>query len=334
MSSVISFPSLGIGPFEINPIAISVGPLTIRWYGIIIVLGIIAGFCYAIYRGKLCGVTLDDMLDYVLVALPLGIVCARLYYVIFDSHGSYSSFYDVIAVWEGGLAIYGGIIGGFLGMLFVSRRKKNISFFRVLDCFAPGVMIGQIFGRWGNFFNAEAYGILEKFVLPFIGEIKTPAFSESFPLRMVIENSRVGQIAVHPTFLYESVWNLCGLILIHFYFTHKKYDGEITLMYFCWYGFGRFFIEGLRGDSLMLGSFRVSQLLALLLFAVSLALIIVLRNRAKKKALLLDDYVTQFDVDESDAEKARQSKGESKAKNSVKNPIENSIESPNKNENL
>lgn len=303
MVSKISFPAFGIGPFEVDPIAFSIGPVTVRWYGIIIVLGIIAGFCYAAYRGKYSGLSLDDLLDYVLVALPLGIVCARLYYVLFDSHGNYSSFYDVIAVWEGGLAIYGGIIGGFFGMLAVTRHKK-LSFLRVLDCFAPGVMIGQIFGRWGNFFNAEAYGILDKIVFPLFGELSTPHLSQNFPLRMVIENARVGTIAVHPTFLYESCWNLLGLILIHLYFKQKKFDGEITFLYFAWYGFGRFFIEGLRGDSLMLGSLRVSQLLAFLLFAASVTLLLVFRAKAKKNARTLDGYILQFE-EEDDGPTAR-----------------------------
>lgn len=303
MVSTISFPALGIGPFDVNPIAFSVGPFTVRFYGIIIVLGIIVGFCYAAYRGKYSGISLDDLLDYVLVALPLGIVCARLYYVIFDSNGSYSSFYDVIAIWEGGLAIYGGIIGGFLGMALVTRHKK-LSFARVLDCFAPAVMIGQIFGRWGNFFNAEAYGILDKIVFPIFGEIATPHLAQDFPLRMVIENARVGEIAVHPTFLYESFWNLLGLILIHFYFTHKKFDGEIVLGYFGWYGFGRFFIEGLRGDSLMIGSLRVSQLLAFLLFATSVTLLAIFRTKAAKKARTLDGYILQFE-EEADGPTAK-----------------------------
>lgn len=294
MSSIISFPGLGIHDLVISPIAFTLGPLEIRWYGVIIVLGMIAGFSYAAYRAKGCGLSLDDMLDYLLVALPLGIVCARLYYVIFYNDGSYDSFYDVIAVWNGGLAIYGGIIGGLLGIFLVARHKKT-NLFTVLDCFAPGVLIGQIFGRWGNFFNAEAYGSLEKIVFPFIGEITTPCFENNYVLRMVIDNSSVGVITVHPTFLYESVWNLVGLLLLHLYFTHRRFDGEIVLMYFGWYGFGRFFIEGLRADSLMLGSFRVSQMLAFLLTVCSILLICLGRRKAKQKGLVLDSYVKQFE---------------------------------------
>lgn len=302
MSSQISFPGLSIPPFTVNPVAFSVGGIEIRWYGIIIVLGIIAGFSYAAYRAKQSGLSLDDMLDYVLVALPLGIICARLYYVVFFNDGSYKTFYDVIAIWEGGLAIYGGVLGGLLGMFLVSRHKKN-KFRAVLDCFAPGVMIGQIFGRWGNFFNAEAYGTLDHIDFPFIGRIFTPHFEENYPLRMVIENGFVGKIAVHPTFLYESVWNLLGLLLIHLFFNRKRFDGEVALWYFGWYGFGRFFIEGMRDDSLMLGSFRVSQILALVLFAASIVLIVIGSKKAKKNAGILDGYITQFEKsDKTDGE--------------------------------
>ena len=302
MSSQISFPGLSIPPFTVNPVAFSVGGIEIRWYGVIIVLGIIAGFSYAAFRAKQSGLSLDDMLDYVLVALPLGIICARLYYVVFFNDGSYKTFYDVIAIWEGGLAIYGGVLGGLLGMFLVSRHKKN-KFRAVLDCFAPGVMIGQIFGRWGNFFNAEAYGTLDHIDFPFIGRIFTPHFEENYPLRMVIENGFVGKIAVHPTFLYESVWNLLGLLLIHLFFNRKRFDGEVALWYFAWYGFGRFFIEGMRDDSLMLGSFRVSQILALVLFAASIVLIVIGSKKAKKNAGILDGYITQFEKsDKTDGE--------------------------------
>lgn len=272
MISKISFPGIHLGPFEIDPVLISGSFFTIRWYGAIITLGMILGVIYAAYCAKKSKISIDDLLDYVIFAVPSGIICARLYYVIFNI-GEYHSFYDVIAIWNGGLAIYGGIIGGFTAIFAVSKfKKKNLA--AVLDCFAPGVLIGQIFGRWGNFFNAEAYGTLDKIGFPFIGDIATPSFESDFPLRMVIENPLVGEIAVHPTFLYESVWNLCGLLLIHFLFKHKKFNGEIVLVYLSWYGFGRFFIEGMREDSLMLGSFRVSQLVAAACVIIGITLLV------------------------------------------------------------
>ena len=284
----ISFPGLGIGPMNINPVATpDIFPFEVRWYGIVIMLGMILGAIYAMRKAKQSAISTDDMIDYILFAVPAGIVCARLYYVLFNL-SEYHSFKEVIAIWEGGIAIYGGIIGGFVAMLCVAKFKK-MNFLAVIDCFAPGVMIGQILGRWGNFFNAEAYGSLSHISFPFIGDIATPVFENNYFLRMVIDNE-----AVHPTFLYESVWNLLGLLLIHFYFKNKKFNGEIALIYASWYGFGRFFIEGLRTDSLTQGSFRVSQVLAFVCFAVGVTLIIIGRKKASEKSKKLDEYVCQF----------------------------------------
>jgi len=294
--SNISFPGLGIGPFAINPVATPEGfPITVRWYALMIMLGMILGVSYALYRAKKNSYSIDDLLDYVIFAVPAGIVCARLYYVLFNLE-DYKTFYDVIAIWNGGIAIYGAILGGLLAMFIVSKVKKA-SFFEVIDYFAPAVMIGQICGRWGNFFNAEAFGLLEKINFPFIGDIATPFFENNYIFRMVIENARVGVIEVHPTFLYESLWNLSGLILIHFLFNHKKFDGEIAALYFSWYGFGRFFIEGLRTDSLMSGSFRFSQLLGGIFAIAGVVFIIIGRNIAKKKTNNLDKCVKCFEDD-------------------------------------
>ena len=292
MTNNISFPGLGIGPLKINPVATPENfHFEVRWYGIIIMLGMIFGVLYVINKAKQSAISPDDILDYVLFAVPAGIICARLYYVIFNI-SEYHSFGEIFAIWEGGIAIYGGIIGGFFAMLGVAKFKK-MNFLSVIDCFAPGVMIGQIFGRWGNFFNAEAYGALSHISFPFVGDIATPIFENNYFLRMVIEDHHGIEI-VHPTFLYESMWNLLGLILIHFYFKNKKFNGEIALIYLSWYGFGRFFIEGLRTDSLTQGAFRVSQVLALLCVIAGVTLIIIGRNKAKAKAAQLEEYVCQF----------------------------------------
>jgi phosphatidylglycerol:prolipoprotein diacylglycerol transferase len=141
----------------------------------------------------------------------------------------YKSFYEVIAIWNGGIAIYGAILGGLLTVFIVSKVKKA-SFFEVADYFAPAVMIGQICGRWGNFFNAEAYGALEKINFPIIGDIATPFFENDYIFRMVIENVKVGTIEVHPTFIYESLWNLLGFVIIHFLFNHCSFF--LKLVYF------------------------------------------------------------------------------------------------------
>lgn len=293
MTSNISFPGLSLGPLTIDPVVTPDSfPFEVRWYGLVIMLGMILGVIYALRKAKISGISSEDLLDYVLFAVPVGIICARLYYVLFNL-SEYHSIGEVFAIWNGGLAIYGGIIGGFFTMLAVAKFKK-MDFLSVIDCFAPGVMIGQILGRWGNFFNAEAYGALSHISFPFIGDIATPIFENDYIFRMVIENDRVGTIAVHPTFLYESLWNVLGLLLIHFYFKNKKFNGEIALIYASWYGFGRFFIEGLRTDSLTQGAFRVSQMLALACVIAGVVLIIIGRQKARSKATELDEYISQF----------------------------------------
>lgn len=287
---IISFPGLGLGPFEINPVAFSVFSREIRWYGIIIITGILLAVLYAIHRAGQNNISSDSLLDFVLFAVPCGIIGARAYYVL-TNLDSYHTFYDMIAVWNGGIAIYGAIIGGGLAVILVARHKK-IKLPLILDIFAPAVMIGQIIGRWGNFMNAEAYGILSSIDL--LGfKIPTPSFLNDYIFRMVIENPRSGAVyAVHPTFLYESLWNLLGFIIINAYFKHKKFDGEIALMYLTWYGLGRFFIEGLRGDSLYIGIFRISQLVGLACVLFGIIALIVMRKKAKEKASKLDEYLS------------------------------------------
>ena len=331
MTNTISFPGLSVGPFEINPIATPESfPLEIRWYGIVIMIGMILGVIYASWRAKQSGIKTDDLLDYVIFAVPVGIICARLYYVIFDPKGTYETFKDVIAIWEGGIAIYGGIIGGFFTMLAVSKVKK-MNFLKVIDCFAPGLMIGQMLGRWGNFFNAEAYGDLSKASFPFIGDIATPIFENDYIFRMHIE----GKGSFHPTFLYESLWILAGLIIIHCYFKNKKFNGEIALIYASWYGFGRFFIESLRTDSLTGGSsFRVSQILALLCVIAGITVIIIGRQKAKARSLVLDGYISQFsEPDEKKTVSAKTEAADAASENEEKTNENNDKETEGENEN-
>lgn len=281
----IAFPGIGIDAFTVDKIAFSIGNVEVRWYGIILTLGIVAGVLYAMYRAKHEGFKSDDVLDYALWTVLLAIVGARLYYVLTtlkDAHGrwNYHSFLDVIAIWEGGLAIYGGIIGGCIGILTVCRLKK-IRWQKVFDMIAPGVMIAQSLGRWGNFFNGEAYGyaIGETTKFYFFNTEHTLASGEGtlfHTLRMGLYNG-FSKTYYHPTFLYESLWNLLGFVLINLFYKHKKFDGQIALLYFTWYGFGRMFIEGLRTDSLYLPgtTLRISQCLGLFFFVVGLTLTIV-----------------------------------------------------------
>lgn len=288
----ISFPGIGLGPVLINHTAFYLFGREIRWYGIVICIGIILAFLYTQFRARQEGISLDDMLDYVIITVPVSIVCARIYFVL-TSLSEYDNFYDMIAIWNGGIAIYGAVIGGFFSIIAISKFKK-IKALKVLDAVAPGVMIGQIIGRFGNFFNAEAYGNLD--YAEFLGKVvHTPDFENNFFLRMVIQDFKTGRtITVHPTFLYEAVWNAVGLLIINAFYKRKKFDGQIVIMYFTWYGFGRFFIEGLRSDSLYIGKIKISQLLALLFFVTGVILLACFTIKARKNCRKLDGYVEKF----------------------------------------
>ena len=267
--STLSFPGLGIGEFNVNSVAFTIFGREVAWYGVIITLGIILACAYVMFRAKQNGIKEDDVLDLALFVVPFGVIGARLYYVIMEID-HYDSFWDVIAIWNGGLAIYGGIIAGGLTAFFVARYKK-IDILLLLDILAPAVMIGQILGRWGNFMNAEAYGAPTD--LPWRMGIHT-VFTDTY---------------VHPTFLYESLWNLVGFLILNFFFKKKQYNGQIFFGYIAWYGLGRFFIEGLRADSLYLfgTSIRTSQLVAAICVLVGGGMLIykeIKRHIAKRGA--------------------------------------------------
>ena len=239
----ISFPFLGI---EVNPPRVlELGPFTIHYYGAIIALGLMLAVIYACKRDSQFGLTEDDILDGVLWVTPFAIVCARIYYCAFSWEEYAADPISVLYIWNGGIAIYGGVIGAVIGMAAITRFKK-IKLTPVLDLILIAFLIGQSIGRWGNFMNREAFG----------------AATDSF-FRMGLFNTKTGNWEYyHPTFLYESLWNLCGFILLHFLSKKRRYDGQMALCYAAWYGLGRCMIEGLRVDSLWWGPFRVSQLLA------------------------------------------------------------------------
>ena len=259
--SKISFPGLGIGEFSVDSEAFTIFGVSIAWYAVIITFGMICAVTYVILTSRRIGITVDDVLDFAIFVIPIGIIGARLYYV-FSEIEHYHSLLDVINIREGGLAIYGGIIAGGLTVLIVCFIKK-ISFLAFADCVAPGVLLAQGIGRWGNFMNGEAFG-----------------YHTDWFCRMGLSNNLTGNtiIYVHPTFLYESLWNLLGVLLIHLFSKHKHYDGQIFIMIFGWYGFGRMFIEGLRSDSLYFELFgvslRTSQVLAAVIFSIALASLI------------------------------------------------------------
>lgn len=243
MYTEISFPSLDI---TMNPpSSFTIGPLTIHLYGVIIAAGLMLAVLYACRRSREFGIKEDDVIDGVLWVTPFAIICARLYYCLFSWDSYADDPISILYIWNGGLAIYGGVIGAAIGVIVFCKIKK-IKIPALLDLVALGFLIGQAMGRWGNFFNREAFGR------------RTDSF-----FRMGLLNSITGTVSYfHPTFLYESVWNVIGFVMLHFASKHRQYDGQIALGYAAWYGLGRTFIEGLRTDSLYLGVFRVSQLLA------------------------------------------------------------------------
>ena len=254
---------MGLGPFELNNTAFTVFGRDVKWYGIIVCIGIIAAFSYFMFRARKAGIKSDTVVDMTLVTVPLGIIGARLYFVIFYG---VDSFKEIFEIWNGGLAIYGGIIVGAICVIVMCRIKK-VKFFAFADMIAPGVMLGQLIGRWGNFMNGEAFGA------------ETNVF-----IRMGLNNWHTGYnyVEVHPTFLYESLWNLLGFALINLFYKKRKFNGEAFLWYVAWYGLGRTFIELLRQDSLYMGSIRVSSLLGAICFAVCLPIIIILHVRHAK----------------------------------------------------
>ncbi|MBE6933257.1 MAG: prolipoprotein diacylglyceryl transferase [Ruminococcaceae bacterium] len=245
--SRITFPGLGIS-VDPSPVAFSIGGKEIYWYGIIIAAGFFLAVVYALRRTKEFGLVEDDILDGVICVTPVAVICARAYYCIFNWEMFADNPISVLYIWEGGIAIYGSVIGAVL-MTYLYTRWKKLPLMPILDLVALGFMIGQFIGRWGNFMNREAFG----------------AVTDSF-LRMGLENAYGEVTYYHPTFLYESVWNFVGFIALHFYSKRRKFDGEIFALYVAWYGLGRAIVEGLRTDSLYLFStgIRVSQLLALI----------------------------------------------------------------------
>ncbi|MSS20639.1 prolipoprotein diacylglyceryl transferase [Pseudoramibacter porci] len=246
-----------------NPIALQIGSLTVRWYGVLIASALVIGLLIAAKRADHAGIARDDIYDFFIVMVPSIIVGARLWYVIFQ-WDYYSRFPgDIIKIWNGGLAIHGGIIAGLIaGALFCKARK--LSFLKLADVLIPALPLGQAIGRWGNFFNQEAYGR-----------------QTDLPWAITVHDPRLGWIHVHPTFLYESVWDLCVFLILLFVVERKikKSDGELLFSYFILYSIGRFFIEGLRTDSLMFFGLRTAQLVSLALIAAGIVGLLWLKKR-------------------------------------------------------
>ena len=265
MTHQVEFPKLGLS-FTVNETAFSIGSFEVKWYGIIIAVGFLLALIYAARSSKKMNIDFDKLFDAVFVGLIGSVICARLFYVVFYPGDKYwKNPLEILNIHSGGLAIYGGIIGALVfGGIVAKIRKLNVP--AVLDLASLGFLIGQGIGRWGNFVNQEAFGT-----------------ATDLPWGMYSDNTALEVVGnVHPCFLYESILCLLGFVLLHF-FTRKyrRYDGQTFLLYIVWYGVCRYFIEGLRTDSLLMHSadFRISQVLAALSAAVAVILLIVFRRR-------------------------------------------------------
>ncbi|HBB72653.1 MAG TPA: prolipoprotein diacylglyceryl transferase [Ruminococcus sp.] len=280
----ISFPKLGID-FHIDPTAFSIGGLTIQWYGIIIVIGLLLAVIYCIPRMKRFGLDSDKAVDAIIGGVIGGIIGARIYYVLLRWDDYKDNLIDIFKTRNGGLAIYGGLIGSVAVGLLICHIKK-VRKLPMLDLSVLGFLIGQSVGRWGNFVNQEAFGTNTDSILGMTGGriqnsiINSAAYMDGDLYQKGIEISE--KYAVHPCFLYESLWCLLGFIILAFWSKRRRYDGQLLLMYLTWYGIERFFVEGLRTDSLMLGNIRFSQALSAILVITSIILQIVMFFRVRR----------------------------------------------------
>lgn len=263
MSHNISFPHLGLD-FTISSVAFHIGSKPIYWYALIILSGFFCGLALASHKASKRGIKQDHVLDIAIIGIVVGIICARIYYVIFSFEEFRNDFWSIFKIWEGGLAIYGGIIGAVIStVLYCRYRRINIP--NTLDVCCVGLLLGQAIGRWGNFMNCEVYGLTTDF---FLG--------------MSID----GGNPVHPLFLYESLWNLLGVILILIFRDKKKKNGQVFLGYLMWYSTGRLFLEGMRDTDYILyiipKVLPVSQFVALLLMAASIVGFIIISKSDKE----------------------------------------------------
>lgn len=284
--------------FLLNPVAFSLGPIPVHWYGIILGSAALIGLLLAIQEGKRYGIVPEFFMDLLLIGVPSAIVGARIYYVAFKWDAYKNNLWEIFAIWHGGIAIYGALIGAIIAaVIFVRRRGYN--FWRIADICAPSLLAGQLIGRWGNFVNQEAHG----------GPVTESFLRDSLHLpNFIVDQMYIQGEFYHPTFLYESMWNLVGLILL-LVLRRQKFlrAGELFFSYFIWYSIGRFFIEGIRTDSLAFtapewfksfidalwmpmtvvfepgsmdyGNVRISQLLAILIIIAAIVLIVVRRRK-------------------------------------------------------
>ncbi|MCY9005345.1 prolipoprotein diacylglyceryl transferase [Peribacillus frigoritolerans] len=266
----------GIQP--LNPIAIDLGPIQVHWYGLIIGFGVLLGLIIALRESERRGLDKEIFTDLILFAVPIAIISARIYYVIFQWEYYSQNPGDIIKIWNGGIAIHGALIGSVLTAIVFAKVKK-VSFWKLVDIAAPSLLLGQAIGRWGNFMNQEAHG----------GEV-TRSFLENMHLpEFIINQMYINGTYYHPTFLYESIWNILGVIILLSLRKVNLRRGELFLTYVIWYSIGRYFIEGLRTDSLMLTeSLRIAQVISIVLVIVAIALVVYRRVRGHADKRYLD----------------------------------------------
>lgn len=276
MENIVKFPALNL-EFKIRRIAFSLFNIDIYWYAIIIACGILLAFIYCSKEAKRQGMDNELFIDILLWGIPSGVIGGRLYYVIFKWEYYSKNLGEIFAIRDGGLAIYGAIIFAVLAV-YIYTKKNKISTLKVFDIGAIGLLIGQAVGRWGNFFNQEAFGGNTSLLWGMTSE-KICAYLE------MLKNKGINvdpTLPVHPTFLYESLWNLAGVIIFNYLIKRKKFDGQIFFLYIIWYGFGRMLIEGLRTDSLYFLGFRISQIIGALSVIFGTVLYILLRKKGVK----------------------------------------------------
>ncbi|MCY8935835.1 prolipoprotein diacylglyceryl transferase [Peribacillus frigoritolerans] len=266
----------GIQP--LNPIAIDLGPIQVHWYGLIIGFGVLLGLIIALRESERRGLDKEIFTDLILFAVPIAIISARIYYVIFQWEYYSQNPGDIIKIWNGGIAIHGALIGSVLTAIVFAKVKK-VSFWKLVDIATPSLLLGQAIGRWGNFMNQEAHG----------GEV-TRSFLENMHLpEFIINQMYINGTYYHPTFLYESIWNILGVIILLSLRKVNLRRGELFLTYVIWYSIGRYFIEGLRTDSLMLTeSLRIAQVISIVLVVVAIALVVYRRVRGHADKRYLD----------------------------------------------
>ncbi len=242
----------------LDPVAFQLGSLSVRWYGILIATGVLLAYLIVQREAKRLGMDEEFFIDLLLWAMPMAIIGARLYYVVFEWERYADQPIRALYIWEGGIAIHGALIAGILTAYFFAK-KRNVSFWKVGDIAVPGIFIGQIIGRWGNFMNQEAHG----------GPV-SETFLQQTPIpNWIMEQMTIQGVTYHPTFLYESLWNTVGLLFVLFFRRRNPRRGEIFLFYVGWYSLGRLFIEGMRTDSLVIGGLRMAQIVSLTGIAIA-----------------------------------------------------------------